>query len=121
RRPRLRVGRQAPRRRARERSSRMSTDRNWYLDAACREVGPSEFEPAPGTAQLNVTQIAEAKRVCDLCPVKAECLAEALAMGDTWTIRGGLTPNERKAGNRYRSSARRLAPCGTHAAYNRHL
>lgn len=40
-------------------------------------------------------KIQQAKRVCSLCPVRIECLNEAISMGDNWGVRGGLTPSER--------------------------
>jgi WhiB family redox-sensing transcriptional regulator len=35
--------------------------------------------------------------ICRTCPVRVECLAEAVALGDVEGIRGGLTADERRA------------------------
>jgi WhiB family redox-sensing transcriptional regulator len=37
-----------------------------------------------------------AKRLCNRCPVKTECLTVALVNTETFGVWGGLTPNERK-------------------------
>ncbi len=41
--------------------------------------------------------IARAKALCAACPVQDLCLADALARGDMYGIRGGLTPHERQS------------------------
>lgn len=53
-------------------------------------------------AELNAWRMAEAIRICDLCPVKAECLAEGMKdenmlifNGTEGTIWGGKTLGER--------------------------
>lgn len=65
---------------------------DWRQRAACAapDVDPEWFFPEPGhTANL-------ARQVCARCPVKAPCLADALAWSDEHGIRGGLTPRERR-------------------------
>jgi hypothetical protein len=56
--------------------------------AACAAPGvdPELFFPAPGQHG----KAARAKRVCARCPVRTACLADALATGDEFGIRGGL-------------------------------
>lgn len=39
----------------------------------------------------------EAKKVCIGCPVRSECLAEALDNEIEWGVWGGLTERERRA------------------------
>jgi len=79
----------------------------WMLDAACRGLDPDMFFPlkagGPGVAPYK-----EAKRVCDACPVRADCLAWAMdaegfaSKGYRFGMLGGLTPMERvrRAGGR---------------------
>lgn len=38
---------------------------------------------------------AHARKICDTCLVKQECLKEALAMSESFGMWGGLTPQER--------------------------
>jgi hypothetical protein len=64
----------------------------WRRLAACRSHDPDLFHPSsPAVAAV-------AKRVCAECPVRATCLADALAWESTRNrhgIAGGLTPIER--------------------------
>jgi WhiB family redox-sensing transcriptional regulator len=64
----------------------------WHDRAACArpDVDPEWFFPEKGGAA------APAKRICADCPVKAPCLADALATRDEHGIRGGLTVRERR-------------------------
>jgi WhiB family redox-sensing transcriptional regulator len=55
-------------------------------------VDPELFFPAKGEHG----KAARAKQVCARCPVRAACLADAMATRDQFGIRGGLTPNERR-------------------------
>jgi WhiB family redox-sensing transcriptional regulator len=71
-----------------------STSAGWRQLAACAAPGidPEWFFPAKGgTAR-------PAKRICARCPVKAPCLAEALATPPAHDdgVRGGTTPAERR-------------------------
>ena len=65
--------------------------RDHVVKAACRGVNPEIFFPGPGKRPD------EAKAVCRRCPVKAECLDDALRGG--WRLEGiwaGLTETERR-------------------------
>ena len=63
----------------------------WRREAECRDMGTAVFFPIRG--QSNKPGLA----VCSSCPVKAECLAEALAEEVDHGIRGGLTARARVA------------------------
>ena len=64
----------------------------WLKQAAC--FG-REDEMFPDN---NEAGIAKAKAICKPCPVRRECLADALRTGDNeHGIRGGLKPCERRA------------------------
>jgi WhiB family redox-sensing transcriptional regulator len=77
----------------------------WQGRASCRGVDPEVFFPvgddwavAPGPAPVPWASRADrAKAVCDRCPVRAQCLADALERTDIWAILGGLDPVERAA------------------------
>lgn len=61
----------------------------WRRRAACRGTGPALFyDPHPAS-------IAVAKRVCAACPVRACCLAEAVAAGEEHGVWGGVAADER--------------------------
>jgi hypothetical protein len=61
---------------------------DWTLLAECQYTDPEVFFPQdPGES-------AAAKRVCRACPVRAECLAYALANGERYGVWGGLSQRE---------------------------
>ena len=63
---------------------------DWASDAACRGIGPDELF-VRGAEQHR------AKQVCQSCPVRTECLAEALDNQIEWGVWGGTTERERRA------------------------
>lgn len=64
----------------------------WHADAAC-SADPEAMFP-----DTNAARITYALAVCEGCPVRYECLADALRTGETaHGIRGGLLPEQRKA------------------------
>jgi WhiB family redox-sensing transcriptional regulator len=69
----------------------------WRARAGCRGEDPDLFFPTaePGGGVAYREQVAEAKAVCAVCPVRAECLTEALAR-IPYGIAGGLTEHERR-------------------------
>ena len=67
------------------------TEINWRLRAACREIGGDIFYPEPGDS------IARIKAICASCPVRVECLQDALDTTDVeFGIRGGLSAHARR-------------------------
>jgi hypothetical protein len=52
--------------------------------AACRGTDACLFFPEPGQSD------AQAKAICAVCPVRAECLAVALANGERYGVWGGV-------------------------------
>lgn len=63
---------------------------DWPSRAACRGAEPDELF-VPGAAQNR------AKAVCLGCPVRTECLADALDNRTEFGIWGGMTERERRA------------------------
>ncbi len=96
---------------------------NWYTRAACAEYDPELWFPHSDAA-LNVAQVDEAKAVCSACPVIDACLDWALEHNVEHGIWGGATEAERRSIRRSRGQRNRervLEPCGSLAAYRRHL
>lgn len=105
----------------------------WEERAACRNLDASLFYPAKGDAG----QAGRARAVCARCPVREACLASTLAdekrlrPADREGIRGGLDGRERYVVQHGEPKPRRrkprprklrkLAPCGTVAARDRHV
>jgi WhiB family transcriptional regulator, redox-sensing transcriptional regulator len=66
---------------------------DWRNGAACRHYDPDLFFPE-GTAGPAVRQADQAKRVCQVCPVRRQCLDFALRHGLASGIWGGATGEE---------------------------
>jgi WhiB family redox-sensing transcriptional regulator len=63
---------------------------DWISQAACREEDPDSLF-VQGAAQNR------AKSVCGGCPVRVECLADALDNRTEFGVWGGMTERERRA------------------------
>ena len=68
---------------------------SWDERAACRGKNPELFFPV-GTSGPALLQLAEAKSVCQRCPVSNECLDWALASGQDSGVWGGMSEDERR-------------------------
>ena len=69
---------------------------DWRHQSACRDEDPELFFPVGNTGPA-ITQIEEAKKVCNRCIVKDACLAWALESGQDAGVWGGLSEDERRA------------------------
>ena len=76
---------------------------DWVDQAACAGVDPDLFFPDRGAS------LADARRVCAGCPVRAECLEYALEAGEKFGVWGGTSEKERRAMRRQRLAVRRGA------------
>lgn len=94
---------------------------SWTERGACVGRTDIDFVPTyPGavTAAWRANTAA-AKALCASCPVRADCLADALAHWGTAGIWGGTTELEREKMERARLHPP-VALCGTNAGYYRH-
>lgn len=66
------------------------SDQKWTEDAICAQIDPDLFFPEKGAS------IQQAKRVCDSCPVRQQCLDAALRNNERFGIWGGLSERERR-------------------------
>lgn len=89
---------------------------SWQEEALCRQidVGDVFFPEVGGSPRL-------AQMICRDCPVKAQCLNYALERNEPFGIWGGLTQRERRKVKRGEKVAPTLRPCGTVAAFQRHV
>lgn len=62
----------------------------WADEARCLQAEPDTFFPEKGGSTR------EAKRICNDCPVKPECLDYALENDERFGIWGGLSERERR-------------------------
>lgn len=63
------------------------TDAHWSTEAACQGQETLFFSYKP-------EHIQEAKKLCGECPVRFECLQDALDIGERFGIRGGVSEIE---------------------------
>jgi hypothetical protein len=69
----------------------------WQAHAACRGQDPDLWFPGQGGS------VRAAKRVCGVCPVQINCLAEAMKRGELHGVWGGASEDERR---KFRSALR---------------
>ena len=69
---------------------------DWRHNAICRDEDPELFFPV-GNSGPALAQIADAKLVCNRCPVIAECLSWALKSGQDAGVWGAMSEDERRA------------------------
>jgi len=67
------------------------SDLDWQTDALCAQTDPEMFMPDKGGS------VRDAKRVCDSCIVRRQCLEYALANEERFGIWGGLSERQRRA------------------------
>ena len=78
-----RPGRQFPRQRE-----------GWRALAECFGADTSAF--FPDESRDHRAAYVEARAYCERCQVREPCLEEALAVGESYGLRGGLSPAERR-------------------------
>lgn len=64
--------------------------RSWQSDALCAQTDPEAFFPEKGGSTR------EAKKVCESCEVRSQCLDYALENDERFGIWGGLSERERR-------------------------
>jgi WhiB family transcriptional regulator, redox-sensing transcriptional regulator len=65
-------------------------EQEWQERALCAQTDPEAFFPEKGGSTR------EAKRICQGCEVRAECLEYALAHDERFGIWGGMSERERR-------------------------
>ena len=66
------------------------TTLRWQDSAACTGIDPAIFFPESGDP------VGPAKALCRACPVREQCLADALERGEVHGVWGGLSAKERR-------------------------
>ena len=94
-------------------------DQSWRHRAMCDGLDSDEIEamffPHPNS------DAAEAKAICRICPVAADCLTFALETRQEFGVWGGMTEHERhKIRPVLRANGQPSAHCGTVSGYRRH-
>jgi WhiB family transcriptional regulator, redox-sensing transcriptional regulator len=84
-----------------------AAENSWAVRAACRHSDPELFFPvAAGGPALR--QLVRAKKVCERCPVRVQCLEYALENGQDFGVWGGASAEERRLMRRRRLRRQRL-------------
>ena len=73
-----------------EDDAELAAELEWQERALCAQTDPEAFFPEKGGSTR------EAKRICQGCEVRAECLEYALAHDERFGIWGGLSERERR-------------------------
>lgn len=75
---------------------------NWHEDASCGDKPQEWFfggDEAPGRQRhrptLSMSEVKRAKAVCNLCPVRQQCLDYALSNREEFGVWGGSTGRDR--------------------------
>jgi len=71
----------------------------WMDEALCAQVGGDGFFPekgGPDEPAENTVSVSQAKRVCEQCPVRRQCLDYALTRRIPDGVWGGTAPRERR-------------------------
>ncbi|WP_329955129.1 WhiB family transcriptional regulator [Rhodococcoides fascians] len=69
---------------------------DWQLDARCRNASPAAFFGASDFEPYEHEGVAAAKAICMACPVRNQCLAHAITVGEPFGVWGGMTERERR-------------------------
>lgn len=72
------------------------THMDWRHKAACLTEDPELFFPVGNTGPA-LQQIEDAKKICQRCEVREQCLAWALEAGQDHGVWGGMSEDERRA------------------------
>ncbi|MFI1161437.1 WhiB family transcriptional regulator [Streptomyces sioyaensis] len=67
---------------------------NWQKRGKCGPGDAALFFPEKGTNEAYAH--AQAKKICVRCPVREQCLSDALENWEVYGVRGGLTAKERQ-------------------------
>ena len=77
----------------------MSDNGNWYDNPPCRDlyfIFDLDPDLARGISKEDRLLIGKAIEICNDCPVRQECLADAISFYEQEGIRAGLTPRQRQ-------------------------
>jgi WhiB family redox-sensing transcriptional regulator len=68
----------------------------WQVHARCRDYDPAAFFEPDEEGESSLETSTAAKRICERCVVRDDCLNYALDAGERFGVWGGLTARERK-------------------------
>jgi WhiB family transcriptional regulator, redox-sensing transcriptional regulator len=80
----------------------------WEALGACKHSDPELVFPVAARGPA-LRQLAKAKKVCECCPVRVQCLEYALQSGQSFGVWGGASEEERRLMRRRRLRRLRTA------------
>jgi WhiB family redox-sensing transcriptional regulator len=83
----------------------------WEAQGACKHSDPDLFFPVASRGPA-LRQLAKAKKVCERCPVRTQCLEYALQSGQSFGVWGGASEEERRLMRRRLRRRRAAAMAG---------
>lgn len=66
----------------------------WVKQASCRDIDTSYFFPSGGNEGIQRTK--DVQQICSSCPVRAECLTDALRAAVRHGLWGGISAKKRR-------------------------
>jgi hypothetical protein len=91
-------------------------DKGWLVHAACNGMNPDIWFPEKG----NTRDADLAKEICMGCPVRDDCLADAMIRGEEFGIWGGVSQRGREQLRR-NNLPKPIYGCGTSKGYADHI
>jgi hypothetical protein len=91
-------------------------DKGWLVHAACNGMNPDIWFPEKG----NTRDADLAKEICLACPVKDDCLADAMIRGEEFGIWGGVSQRGREQLRR-NNLPKPIYGCGTSKGFADHI
>ncbi|MEN0135188.1 MAG: WhiB family transcriptional regulator [Rhodococcus sp. (in: high G+C Gram-positive bacteria)] len=75
---------------------------DWQLDARCRYLDPDMFFARDNESKpVRIRRERAAKEICYDCPVRVQCRAHALSVGESYGVWGGTTEADRRNFSRH--------------------
>lgn len=62
--------------------------RDWHNAAVCAQTDPELFFPTKGGD--NVGRLTKARGICKVCPVRVDCVNDAISHKDSYGVRAGI-------------------------------
>lgn len=80
---------------------------SWTEDAVCAQADPDAFYPDKGGSSMAVKRLCNGDPAAgtDPCPVRTQCLEQALRTNEAWGIWGGTSERDRRALRQQRNGA----------------
>lgn len=93
----------------------------WRSLAECHDLPAEAFYGKDENLPMSRSEVHLAKSVCAYCPVRVDCLLDAVDRGDGWGVQGGLTGPERQRAQKLYPSRGMLAEAHANGVLERRV